>query len=91
MNTAVTGVLLAILVIIAGLWYFVFRDMGETPEPDDNVWFYKIEEFDIEFISIKTEETEQGLLQESGRRLVFRRGTAAAGGPGPLGRRGRWC
>ncbi len=65
MNTAVTGVLLAILVVVAGLWYFVFRDMGETPEPDDNVWFYKIEEFDIEFISIKTEETEQAFSKRA--------------------------
>ena len=59
MNTAATAALLAILVIVAGLWYFVFRDMGEAPEPSDDFWFYKIDEDDIQFISVKTEDTEE--------------------------------
>ena len=29
MNTAATGALLAILVIVAGLWFFVFSNMEE--------------------------------------------------------------
>lgn len=71
MNTAATGALLAILVIIAGLWFFVFRDMGEEREPSDDFWFYKIEEDDIQFISVKTEDTEEAFSYREGEGWFF--------------------
>ena len=71
MNTAATGALLAILVIVAGLWFFVFRDMGEPAEPSDAFWFYKIAEQDIQLISIKTENTEQAFTYREGQGWYF--------------------
>lgn len=71
MNTVATAVLLAVLVIVAGLWFFVLRDMGEEPEPDDNFWFYKVEEDDIEFIGITTEDTMGAFSYREGEGWFF--------------------
>ena len=71
MNVAATGALLAVLAIVAGLWFFVFRDMGEAAEPSDAFWFYKVEEFDIQFISVTTEDTEQSFSKREGEGWFF--------------------
>ena len=71
MNTAATGALLAILVIVAGLWFFVFSNMEEPAEPSDQFWFYKVEEDDIQFISVKTETTKEDFSYREGEGWFF--------------------
>ena len=59
MNTPATGILLVVLALIAGIWFFVIKVGDEPPEASDAFWFYKVAEADIEKISIKTESVEQ--------------------------------
>ena len=59
MNTPATGILLIVLALIAGIWFFVIKVGDEPAEPSDAFWFYKVAEADIETISIKTESVEQ--------------------------------
>ena len=59
MNTPATGILLVVLALIAGIWFFVIKVGDEPAEASDAFWFYKVAEADIETISIKTESVEQ--------------------------------
>ena len=59
MNTPATGILLVVLALIAGIWFFVIKVGDEPAEASDAFWFYKVAEADMETISIKTESVEQ--------------------------------
>jgi hypothetical protein len=41
MNITATGILLAVLVLIAGLWFFVIKEGEEPRSPTDAFWFYR--------------------------------------------------
>ena len=71
MNTTVTAALIAVLVIVAGLWFFVFSGQEEAREPSDDFWFYKVEENDIQLISVKTEDTQQAFSYRDGEGWFF--------------------
>ena len=71
MNTPATGILLVVLALIAGIWFFVFKVGDEPREPSDAFWFYKVAEADIETISIKTESVEQSFSIRDGLGWYF--------------------
>lgn len=71
MNTTATAALLIILAIVAGLWFFVFQAGEAEREPSDNFWFYKVEENDIELISVKTEDTDEVFSYREGAGWFF--------------------
>ncbi len=71
MNTTVTAALIAVLVIFAGLWFFVFSGREEAREPSDDFWFYKVEENDIQLISVKTEDTQEAFAYREGQGWFF--------------------
>ena len=71
MNTPATGILLVVLALIAGIWFFVIKVGDEPAEPSDAFWFYKVAEADIETISIKTESVEQSFSLNDGSDWYF--------------------
>jgi hypothetical protein len=71
MNIPATATLLAILVIIAGLWFFVIKEGEEPREVSDAFWFYKVEEADLELISIRTETGQQTFSRREGLGWYF--------------------
>lgn len=66
MNIPATGALLAVLAIIAGLWFFVIKEGEEPREVSDAFWFYKVAEEDIDVILIQTETGEQSFSFRDG-------------------------
>jgi hypothetical protein len=71
MNITATGILLAVLVLIAGLWFFVIKEGEEPRTPTDAFWFYKVAENDIQIISIQTEAVDQSFTFRDGSGWFF--------------------
>lgn len=71
MNTPATGILLVVLALIAGLWFFVIKEGEEPRTVTDAFWFYKVAESDIDIISIQTETIEQSFTHRDGEGWYF--------------------
>lgn len=71
MNIPATGILLAVLALVAGLWFFVIKEGDEPRTPSDAFWFYKVEEEDIDLITIQTEDSEQSFSHREGQGWYF--------------------